>query len=107
MSKVIFDIETAGQKWEELDETSQRYLMRFAKTRAEKKLERQRLALYPLTAEIVCVGMLNPDTNKGAVYYRALSFKEDRRFEDGGLSYIPGSEKEILEKFWQAMRYYR
>ncbi|PIR93177.1 3'-5' exonuclease [Candidatus Falkowbacteria bacterium CG10_big_fil_rev_8_21_14_0_10_43_10] len=107
MNRIIFDIETAGEEWDELDKESQKYLMRFAKTRPEKKLEKQRLALYPLTAEIICIGMLNPDTNKGAVCYRTPEFSGQQEFIDGNINYVSGSEIKILERFWQAIKHYQ
>ena len=37
MSKILFDIETAGQDFETLDEASKEYFLRFAKDEAEKE----------------------------------------------------------------------
>ncbi|MFH1326076.1 MAG: ribonuclease H-like domain-containing protein [Candidatus Falkowbacteria bacterium] len=106
MNKIIFDIETSGVNWESLDEEQQKYLTKFCKDDEDIEKTKEQLALYALTAEIVCIGMLNPGTNKGAVYYRATD-KDEKDFSENNILYSAGSEVEVLEKFWQAMRNYQ
>ena len=106
MNKIVFDIETSGVDWEDLDGEQQKYLLKFTKDEDEVEQVKQRLALSALTAEIVCIGMLNPDTGKGAVYYRDNDEIEEKEFFEENIFYIAGSEAEILEKFWASMRHY-
>ena len=61
--------------------------------------------MYPLTGEIVAIGMLNPDTMKGRVFFQAPAV-EISSFEENGIRYEVGSEKEILEKFWNIIKSY-
>ncbi len=127
MSRVIIDIETAGYNLEELDKETQDYLLRYADT--EQKL-RESLSFYPLTAEVVAIGMLNPDTDKGVVYYQIpppkpqIATDDDvpvqettvdigcpetitpEPFEEEGITYECGTEKEILERFWSVVDKY-
>lgn len=70
MSKVIFDIETIGE-FEALDEDSQQYLLKYAEDEKEKSESKKRTALWPFTGQIVAIGLLNPDTEKGKVYFQA------------------------------------
>ena len=106
MNRVIVDIETIGIDFESLDEKSQDYLLKFAESEEEIEETKKRLALYPLTGEIVTIGMLNPDTNKGVIYYQTGNVeKED--FEENGIFFKAGSEKEILEKFWESAKKYK
>jgi len=109
VSRVIFDIETAGREFEELEPRVRDYLMRFAETEDEKGAVRDSLSFYPHTGEIIAIGMLNPDSGKGAVYFQApghhVSIKEPLPpFEEEGIRYETGTEKEILEKFWRAVK---
>jgi DNA polymerase elongation subunit (family B) len=103
MPRIIFDIETVGRDFESLDRTTQEYLLRYAETENEKEEVKDSLSFYPLTAEIVTIGMLDPETLKGFVFFQTsgdplLPFEEDNiRFETG-------SEKEIIEKFWNVIR---
>jgi DNA polymerase elongation subunit (family B) len=105
MSRIIFDIETVGMDFEALDFSTQQYLLRWAETEEEEEKVKESLSFYPLTGEIVAIGMLNPDSRKGAVYFQThgdmlLPFEEDSiRFECG-------TEAEILEKFWNAVKTY-
>ena len=105
MSRVVFDIETVGADFDSLEPSTQEYLLKWAETEEEKTQVKESLAFYPLTGEIVAIGMLNPDSNKGAVYFQTpgdllLPFEEE------GIRFECGTEKEILEKFWNAIKTY-
>jgi len=106
MTKIIFDIETSGLDWEKFDAEQQKYLLKFSQTEEEIANAKEQLALHAVTAEVVCVGMFNPDTGKGAVYYRAGDNKEEE-FTENNILYSAGSEREILEKFWANIKNYR
>ncbi len=129
MSRVIIDIETAGYRLEELDKETQEYLLRYANTEIEEQKVREGLSFYPLTAQVVAIGMLNPDTDKGVVYYQlphsnppinsdnhnteghrwdtvyAESINTEP-FEEEGITYEGGTEREILERFWSVVDKY-
>lgn len=105
MGRIIFDIETVGMDFDSLDPSTQEYLLRWAETEEEETKVRESLSFYPLTGKIVAIGMLNPDTDKGAVYFQTqgdmlLPFEED------GIRFECGTEAEILQKFWSAIKSY-
>ncbi|HSB30667.1 MAG TPA: ribonuclease H-like domain-containing protein [Candidatus Sulfobium mesophilum] len=105
MSRIIFDIETTGKDFDSLEKPVQDYLLQWAESEEEKEKVHESLSLYPLTGEIVAIGMLNPDSGKGAVYFQNTgepipSFDEER------IRYETGSEPEILVKFWDAVKSY-
>ena len=107
MSRVIFDIETAGAELDALDDPFKDYFLRFAESEDDLESVKDSLSFYPLTAEIAAIGMLNPDSGKGAVYYQAAPGQEKvESFEENGITFEAGSEKEILEKFWRVVRSY-
>lgn len=105
MARILFDIETAGFDFESLEEPVREYLLRWAETEDEKTEVRESLSFYPLTGEIVSIGMLNPDTGKGAVY-----FQNNRvalpPFEEDGIRYEAGTEEEIIRNFWNTVKSY-
>ena len=105
MPSLIFDIETSGREWESFDQEQLEYLLKFSHTEEERENAKEQLALHAVTAEIVCIGMLNPDTNKGVVYYRADKPAEE--FTANDILYSAGNEREILEKFWANIKNYR
>jgi DNA polymerase elongation subunit (family B) len=105
VNRIIFDIETVGADFDSMEPSTRQYLLKWAETGEDEEKIKESLGLYPLTGEIVAIGMLNPDTDKGAVYYQApgelpISFEED------GILYECGCEKEILEKFWNTIKSY-
>jgi hypothetical protein len=105
MPKVIFDIETVGKDFESLDKPVQEYLLRYAGTDDERASVKDQLSFYPLTAEIVTIGLLNPDTLKGYAFFQTTG-NPLLPFEEDDIRYETGTEKEILEKFWRVMKGY-
>ncbi len=105
MSKVIVDIETIGVDFETLDEKSQEYLLKFCENDEEREDTKKKLSLYPLTGEVVTIGMLNPETMKGVALFQDKG-EGMEKFEENGIVYEAGTEKQILEKFWDILRVY-
>ncbi len=104
---IIFDIETVGFEMENLSESQQEFLLRYAekenddKIKEEKKEETERyLSLYPFTAKIVAIGMLNTETGRTLVLYNDENVDEWTATEKE-ISYKSGKEIEILELFWK------
>ena len=105
MSHVVLDIETLGFPVESFDETQQNYLLKFAETDADRAETIQKLSLYPTTAQIIAIGMLNPETNRGKVLFQSDE-KLDYYSDDELVHFKSGSEKEILEQFWLDIGHY-
>jgi hypothetical protein len=107
-ARLIFDIETIGENWDEMDETTQKALTHWLKKDAysneayEATLMdiKNGLGLSPYTGQIVAIGVLEVETNKGAVYYQSPE-KATEDFEEDGIKYKAMTEKEMLTKFWQ------
>jgi DNA polymerase elongation subunit (family B) len=106
MSRVILDIETVGKDFESLDTPTQEYLLRYAETDDEKEEIKDRLSFYPLTAEIVTIGLLEPDSQKGFVFFQTTG-NPLLPFEEDDILYETGTEKEIIRKFWNIIKHYR
>ncbi len=109
MSKLVIDIETVGKDLKDLDSISQEYFKHWAEANANGNQEKINLELKkieegfsfsPLTAQVVCIGILNPDTNKGKIYYQDLK-KPNNKFIENDIEFEALTEKKILEKFWQ------
>jgi len=106
MSRVILDIETVGKDFESLDTPTQEYLLRYAETDDEKEEIKDRLSFYPLTAEIVTIGLLEPDSKKGFVFFQTTG-NPLLPFEEDDILYETGTETEIIRKFWNIIKQYR
>lgn len=105
MSRIIIDIETVGKDFESLDRPIQEYLLRYAESEDEKDEIKDRLSFYPLTAEIVTIGLLDPDKNKGFAFFQTTGHPL-LPFDEDNIRYETGTEKEILEKFWHLITNY-
>jgi 3'-5' exonuclease len=113
MATLIFDIETSALPVENFDEAQQEYLFREAAkqpdetAREAKRAElRQMMSLWPFTAQVVCVAMLNAESLKGQVLFTADDFEEDAA-EAGPVEFVPCvDEVELLTAFWDVAKHY-
>ncbi len=105
MSRIIFDIETVGRDFEALEKETQDYLLKWTETEEDIQGVKDSLSFYPLTGEIVAIGMLNPDTMKGAVYFQTPN-DALLPFEENGISFYSGDEREVIRRFWEMVKGY-
>lgn len=105
---LVFDIETVGETWDSLDETTQHnlawWLRESAHTEEEFEYEMKELkegmGLSPLTGFIVAIGVYDTEKGRGAVYFSAPDATVEA-MEENGIKYEAMSEKEMLEQFWK------
>jgi 3'-5' exonuclease len=112
MARLVFDIETSALPLETFDEVQQEYLFRDANRMEEgsarearvREIEQQ-FNLWPLTAGVVCIAMLNADTLRGQVLFRAEEYEEED--DAGPVEFVPCmDEVELLTAFWDVARHY-
>lgn len=114
MSTLILDIETVGEDFDSLDETTQHMLTRWLKKEAynevdyESRLDdiKNGLGFSPLTGQIVVIGVLDAEKQKQVVYYQAPG-EQHEDFEENGTVFKQRTEKEMLEQFWQGVLSYK
>lgn len=108
MPALIFDIETIGEDFDALDGTTQEMLTRWLKRESYDEEEYQSalldikngLGFSPLTGQIVAIGILDAEKEKGAVYYQAPNLNQADE-ETNGIIFKQKTEAEMLEQFWQ------
>lgn len=103
---LVFDIETIGKDFNDLDSISQEHLLKYARDEDEEEQIKGYTGFYPLTGEIVAIGVLNPTTNQGAVFVRNEKNITLPETLEEGIAIEQGSEKEILQNFWNSVRPY-
>src|SRR3989344_4762208 len=112
--KLIFDIETIGEKFDALDHATQEQLTRWIKRESGNE-EEYKLALEdlkgglgfsPLTGEIVAIGMLDYHKDEGAVYFQAPDAAE-KEVKEGNFTFKPMTEIDMLKRFWEAAKHYQ
>jgi DNA polymerase elongation subunit (family B) len=106
MANLVFDIETVGVKFEELDPVIQKNFLKSAKTKEEEEEIKDRTGLAPVSGEVVAIALLNPETGKGRVYFQAPDGGAED-YEKDGVEYLVKTEKEILEAFWEDIKLYQ
>jgi hypothetical protein len=113
MATLVFDIETSALPVETFDETQQEYLYRELQKLPEgpeRETRREEITrqfnLWPLTAQVVCVGMLNAESQRGQALFLAEDFEDDAG-EAGPVEYVPfADEAELLTAFWDVAKHY-
>jgi DNA polymerase elongation subunit (family B) len=122
MATLVFDIETSAQPLENFDEAQQEYLFRetekiddaIAKDAKREEITRL-MSLWPFTSQVVCVAMLNAETQRGQSIYIADDFEDgadesqlaaSKPGEDG-VKFVPcADEFELLTVFWDVAKHY-
>lgn len=113
MAKLVFDIETSALGLESFDEAQLEYLFRDAEklpddtAKALRRAEiQQQFNLWPFTAQVVCIAMVNADTGRGQVLFQSDDF-EDEVGGGSGVEFAPQvDEQELLTAFWDVARRY-
>jgi len=105
MNRVVFDIESLAYPLESFDAEQQEYLTKFVKNEEELEDAKLKMNLSPLTAQLLAIGMLNPDTKRGKVLFQS-DVKENYLSEDGMVEFIATDEKGILSVFWEDIKRY-
>lgn len=113
MAKLILDIETIGENFDALDETTQGALTSWIKKEAGSEEEyraalgglKDELGFSPLTGEIAAIGLLDYERDKGIVYFQAPG-EEIQEFEEDGMKFKQATEKEMLDEFWKVADQY-
>jgi predicted PolB exonuclease-like 3'-5' exonuclease len=100
MKKLVIDIETVGTPWEEHDPYVREYLIK-GMNEAEAEEEKRRGALSPFTGKIVAIGVVNAETGRSCAMYEVPGQTEVITRKDGNRTMISGTERQILEKFWE------
>lgn len=112
MATLVFDIETSALPLDHFDETQQEYLFRDSTKIADeagreaKRAElRQMCNLWPFTAQVVCIAMLNAETMRGQSLFIAEDFQEEDSDDAAPVKYIAcADEGELLAQFWDAAK---
>lgn len=113
MPKLVIDIETVGEDFDQMDEMTKEALSYWIKKESSNEEEfkvaleelKDGMGFSPLTGKVVAIGVLDVDQGKGAVYFEAPG-EELAEFEEGDFKFKPMEEKEMLKSFWEGVRSY-
>ncbi len=114
MSTLVFDIETVGEDFDAIDDTTKEIMTWWLKKQssggpdyeAELKELKEGLGFSPLTGSIVAIGVLDLERDKGCVYFQAPG-ETIADFEENGIKFKALSEKEMLQQFWDGAGKYQ
>jgi 3'-5' exonuclease len=112
MGTLIIDIETVGERWDDLDETTKDSLTRWLRTSVYDEASymsrladmKASLGFSPLTGFIVALGVYDLERKEGTVYYQNDSEENDEKI--GSFWYRTRSESAMLLEFWEGVSLY-
>jgi 3'-5' exonuclease len=113
MATLVFDIETSALELSSFDEAQIEYLFRDCQRHPEG-IERearraeihQQFNLWPFTARVICIAMLNADSARGQSLFLAEDYEPDEG-DAGPVEFVPCmDEVELLTAFWDIARHY-
>ncbi len=113
MAKLVFDIETSALPLDQFDSTQQEYLFREAELLADETAReikrgdiRKQFNLWPFTAQVVCIAMVNAESSRGKVLYLADEPVEDES-ESQAVEFVAcADEGDLLGQFWDLAKHY-
>lgn len=95
---MVFDIETIGKKFDELDAKEQDYLLNNLEEATDEDEAKKKTALYSIFGKVCAIACYNPTNQKGTVLI--ISDKELVPEKDNYTYYVYEDEKSLLEAFW-------
>ncbi len=101
MKTVVFDIETVALPWLDLDPMVREKLTRWADDHEDFLRRKQGGSLSPYSGKVVVIGMQNPETGKGIVWYESGPGRTSRPSGDGLFEYVGCGEATMLAEFWE------
>ncbi|MCM3876850.1 MAG: hypothetical protein NEA02_10565, partial [Thermoanaerobaculia bacterium] len=105
MKTVVFDIETVSFPWLELDPLQRERLTRYSEDHEDFLRRKEGGALSPYMGKVIVIGMMNPESGKGGVWYEAPE-RSAAKSADGLFDFVGCSEREMLTEFWEALATY-
>ncbi|MEI8067478.1 MAG: ribonuclease H-like domain-containing protein [Candidatus Shapirobacteria bacterium] len=97
---LVFDIETLGKKFEDLDEVEKDYLLNnLEKNETDKEIAKKKTGLYSIFGSVCAIGAYDIGKKTGIVL--SLSTKEIKPEKENFVYKTFKTEKELLEEFWK------
>jgi DNA polymerase elongation subunit (family B) len=113
MARLVFDIETSALPLDLLDAAQQEYLFRDAErlpdqvsSQLRREQIQQQFNLWPFTARIVCVAMINAETCRGQVLFLAAESATSDGPDQSVRFVACTDETQLLGKFWEIAQHY-
>ncbi|MCS6808917.1 MAG: ribonuclease H-like domain-containing protein [Bacteroidota bacterium] len=113
----VFDIETVGLPLNSFDESQQEYLLRSAATDEERDKKIREFALSPLTAQVVCIGIMvvewdgnnAPEVKRQGAFILDETLAQDEKktiYLSENMKAQASCESILLDSFWKILDQY-
>lgn len=101
MTTVVFDIETVSLPWLEIDPMLREKLTRRAEDHEDFLRRKMSGSLSPYAGKVIVIGMQNPETNRGMVWFEESGERTAGQSADGLYEYVACDEQTMLREFWE------
>ncbi len=103
MKTVVFDIETVGLPWLDIDPLMRDAMTRGAEDGDQHRTKKEWRSLSPYASKAIVIAMLNPESGQGKIWYESSSPRCEKRSDDGSFEEIACPEAVMLEEFWSVL----
>ena len=103
---VVYDIETAGLPWLDVDPMVREALTRGAKGGSAYRERKEWRSLSPYAAKVIVIALLNPESGRGKVWYEKADGRAESVSGDGLFERVGTTEEEMLAEFWTAVSHF-
>ncbi len=100
MGTIAIDIEVVGFHWEDLDETTRKYLLRRERNEARRSSIPERMGLHLGLGRVVAIGMWYVEEDKGLILLEGESAPRQAWDAVLGAEIERGTEEQLLRRFW-------
>lgn len=104
---LVVDIETVSLPFDSLSDSQKEYILRYPEREKDEETRKEKIdeairfmSLYPLTAKIIVIGMLNTKTGGSLILYENKE-KEEWDVIEKNIKYRGMDETEMLKLFWE------
>lgn len=94
---MVYDIETVGVEFTELDDLQKEYFLQWSESQEDEERLKSQTAFYALTGKVVTIAMINPDSGRGRVY--GVGEHAEVHEDETEFFFVP-DEKTLLTHFW-------
>ncbi len=106
MSTVVLDIETVPIPWLDLDPLLREKLTRRAEDPEDYQRRKKGGALSPYTGRTIVIGLLNPDSRRGKLWFEEAGGPSRTQSDDRMFELVGCDERTMLEECWATLKNY-
>jgi 3'-5' exonuclease len=101
VSTIVYDIEVAGEAWDDVDPETRAYLAARARDDQDRETLPDRTALFPGLGRVIAIGLHNVEAGRSLLLLDGPTRAPMPMAAVDGAEIQRGNERELLTRFWE------